>query len=99
MASADARSPWPIDELTPATPATYCTAMPRKVVITGPAPSLEETAREVGLSPGEARRIADLMDAIVQRRLRRVGGVVRYKRGPGPERRMRPKRAAGVVRA
>jgi hypothetical protein len=98
MVCTGARSPVAIGELTPATPATYGTPMPRKVVITGPAPSLEETAREVGLSPGEARRIADLMDAIVQRRLRRAGGVERYKRGPGPEPRRRPKRVAGAVR-
>ena len=44
--------------------------MPRKVLITGPIPSVEETARELGVSPKRTREIVALMDAIVDRRLR-----------------------------
>src|SRR5437773_1177252 len=56
-------------ELTRAFSSVYPDAMPRRVLVTAPAPTLEETAREIGLSQKRARQIAEVMDAIVQRRL------------------------------
>ena len=70
--------------------------MPRKVLITAPAPSLEETAREIGLSQKRARQIAELMDAIVQRRLRKAEGVARQTRAARAARTVTSKRAAGT---
>jgi molybdenum-dependent DNA-binding transcriptional regulator ModE len=59
--------------------------MPRKILITSPVPSLEETARAIGLSQKRAWQIAERMDAIVDRRLRASGqsaGWTRAARAP-----------------
>lgn len=59
--------------------------MPRKILITSPVPSLEETARAMGLSQKRAWQIAERMDAIVDRRLRAAGqnaGRTRTARAP-----------------
>jgi len=56
-------------ELTRAFSPVYLDAMPRRVLVTAPVPTLEETAREIGLSQKRARQIAEVMDAIVEKRL------------------------------
>lgn len=81
--------------LTRALPPTYLDAMSRKVLITSRAPTLEETAREIGLSQRKARKIAAMMDAIVERRLRGSDASARGRRaarnggGAGPKRGVR----------
>ena len=78
-------------ELTRAFSPVYLDAMPRRVLVTAPAPTLEETAREIGLSQKRARQIAEVMDAIVQKRL--ASGRLIRRRGKAA-RRVRSKRAA-----
>jgi len=68
--------------------------MPRKTLITSPVPSIEETAREIGLSAKRARQIAALMDDIVQRRLRRAARITRHKRATNAARNVASRRVA-----
>src|SRR5207302_10045499 len=63
------RRPDSAPELTRAFSPVYLDAMPRRVLVTAPVPTLEETAREIGLSQKRARQIAEVMDAIVEKRL------------------------------
>ena len=80
-------------ELTQVPSPAYPDFMPRKVLITAPVPSLEETARQIGLSQKRARQIAGMMDTIVQRRLARAGRIpLRARTG----REVASKRAAGT---
>src|SRR2546430_8224065 len=78
-------------ELTRAFSPVYLDAMPRRVLVTAPVPTLEETAREIGLSQKRARQIAEVMDAIVEKRLA-SGRLIRRRRKAA--RRVSSKRAA-----
>ncbi len=70
--------------------------MPRKVLITAPVPTLEETAREIGLSHRRALQIAGIMDDIVRRRR---ASVRRSPRKFRAARRTASKRVAGPHRS
>ena len=65
--------------------------MPAKAVITAPVPTVQETAREMGVAKARVRQLRQLMTAIVEGRDRVVRFVTRTARAE-------PKRRAAARR-
>ncbi len=61
--------------------------MPAKAVITTPVPTVQETAREMGVAKARVRQLRRLMTAIVEGRDGRVVRFLTRTAPPGPERR------------
>ena len=66
--------------------------MRAKAVITAPVPSVQETAREMGVAKARVRQLRKLMTAIVEGRNGRVVRFVTRTASPGPKRRVAAKR-------
>jgi len=66
--------------------------MPAKAVITAPVPTVQETAREMGVAKARVRQLRQLMTDIVEGRIGRVVRFVTRTAPAGPKRRAVAKR-------